>query len=366
MEEAGIIDDPFFNNNFLDQRHVWMGENRTKASGTKCYDENIKSDQDDNVYSNYRIPNLEERTRVWKYETNFTFNNSKEMDTINQNVAMERTLERSTVRKRNLDKHYDTKYNYVLVVEGIKMGASIYIDDEFIGNVTDQFLRYIFPIKNFRKKSTSLVENFSNKIQVIFDPIDTNGRFSAMSGGWDWAPYSKEAESSCSSRRVLSFGIPNPIYILKAERVLITDVVSKISYEGDPSSFNANSDDGKHFFLVQINVHLQIMEDEVDIDLKKLLQCIVINLDTPFGLKKKEQLQTNSEDVSSSEDKIVVSFKWNVDANPIHLWWPVGMGPQHLYKVSVFVENKCTGATSNSVVRKIGECNNIIPNQVSC
>lgn len=338
-----------------------MGENRTKANGTKCYDENIMSDQNGNIYSNYRIPNLEERTRVWKYETNFTFNNPEELDSKNQHAVIERTLEQS-IGERNLNKHQDTKYHYVLIIEGIKMGASIYINDEFIGNVTDQFLRYIFPIKTFPKKSTSLEQNDSNTIQVIFDPsIDTNGRYSAMSGGWDWAPYSKEAESSCSSRRVLSFGIPNPIYILKVERFLITDVVSKISYEGDPYSFNANSDNGKHFFLVQIDVHLQIMEDEVDIDLKKLLQCIVINLDTPFGLKKKEKLNTNSEDISISENKLVVSFKWEVDVNNIHLWWPVGMGQQHLYNIYVFVENKCTGATSNSVARKIGECNNIIP-----
>ena len=144
MEEAGIIDDPFFNNNFLDQRHVWMGENRTKANGPKCYDENIMSDQNGNIYSNYRIPNLEERTRVWKYETNFTFNNPEELDSKNQHAVIERTLEQS-IRERNLNKHQDTKYHYVLIIEGIKMGASIYINDEFIGNVTDQFLRYIFP-----------------------------------------------------------------------------------------------------------------------------------------------------------------------------------------------------------------------------
>ena len=63
------------------------------------------------------------------------------------------------------------------------MGARVNINGKET-NVTDQFLRYTFPVEG------------SVVLEIAFDPsIDTDGRFMAWSGGWDWAPYTETYES---------------------------------------------------------------------------------------------------------------------------------------------------------------------------
>ena len=77
----------------------------------------------------------------------------------------------------------DVAAGAILVFDSIKMGARVYVDGTFLGTVKDQFLRYIFPLAG--KLGTRAQHNVS----VVFDQsIDTQGRFMACSGGWDWAP----------------------------------------------------------------------------------------------------------------------------------------------------------------------------------
>ena len=77
---------------------------------------------------------------------------------------------------------------WALVFDSVKMGARVYLDGTLLGNITDQFLRYVFPIAG------ALGVGQTHNVSVAFDAgIDTHGRFMACSGGWDWAPV-----SSCS------------------------------------------------------------------------------------------------------------------------------------------------------------------------
>ena len=67
-----------------------------------------------------------------------------------------------------------------VVFEGIKMGAAVYIDGTPVGNATDQFKRYTFPIPAGDGGRT-------HTVRVVFDPsIDVHGRFMGCTGGWDW------------------------------------------------------------------------------------------------------------------------------------------------------------------------------------
>ena len=188
------------------------------------------------IKQNYFIPGLQSRKRSWIYERNFTL-----VDIIDY---------RHQQRTRESD--------YVLVVEGIKMGASIEINGFHIGNVTNQFRRYIFPIplNVWNIDDDNDVEqkyHQQQSISVSFLPdIDTRGRFMACSGGWDWAPYTQNAEASCiQSRRVFTFGIIQPIYIVKIVNdhshdpedsendyynPAIVHVVPKIHYLGDTNN----------------------------------------------------------------------------------------------------------------------------------
>lgn len=67
--------------------------------------------------------------------------------------------------------------------DGIKMGAEIFLNGQSLGIVNDQFLRYNFSVQNL------LVSSGNNTLQVTFPAnyaIDTDGRFMACTGGWDW------------------------------------------------------------------------------------------------------------------------------------------------------------------------------------
>ena len=84
----------------------------------------------------------------------------------------------------------------LLVFEGIKMGAMIYIDGELVGNTTNQFRRYTFSLPAVAAKSSNSswsddLGMRQHTVRVTLDPrIDVKGRFMGCTGGWDWAPYS--------------------------------------------------------------------------------------------------------------------------------------------------------------------------------
>ena len=72
---------------------------------------------------------------------------------------------------------------WALVFDSVKMGARVYLDGTLLGKITDQFLRYIFPVTD------AISPGQTHNVSVAFDAsIDTQGRFMACSGGWDWAP----------------------------------------------------------------------------------------------------------------------------------------------------------------------------------
>ena len=132
---AGVIQDPYFNRNFLTQSYVWMGPRR---------------------HDNDR-----ERTRTWIYSTHFTITDA-------------------------------TDVTYVLVAESIKMGARVTLNGVLVGTATNQFRRYLFHLTRKALLRGALDSNGSrqHELVIVFDPsISTNGRYMACSGGWDWAPY---------------------------------------------------------------------------------------------------------------------------------------------------------------------------------
>ena len=76
----------------------------------------------------------------------------------------------------------------LLVFDGIKMGATIAVNGQIIGTVTDQYLRYSFPLVNKNTNNNNnmkpLLQVGSNIITVTFDPnILVDGRFMACTGG---------------------------------------------------------------------------------------------------------------------------------------------------------------------------------------
>ena len=113
-----------------------------------------------------------------------------------------------------------------LVFDGVKMGlASPRLNHVTLGTVRDQFLRYVFDVRN---ASIDLLREI-NKLELIFDPsIDVGGRFAACSGGWDWAPY-----VSSDQGRAFTRGPWKSMYLAESgSGVFFTHLVPRITYRG--------------------------------------------------------------------------------------------------------------------------------------
>ena len=163
------------------------------------------------------------------------------------------------------------------------------------------------------------------------------------------------AEASCSSRRVLSFGIYKPIYVIEVSRVAIVDIVPKLRYQGDPT---VEISGGK--FSLTIDVHLQkFWEDDTDTVLESL-SCGEIVFRASFmedqilKLNGSPRISIHS---SPHEQIIVVSLNAEVNVGDIKLWWPNGViqGEQSLYTLRVSYRDSCLGYTSEWIERSIGK-----------
>jgi len=60
-------------------------------------------------------------------------------------------------------------------------GANVSVNGKMLGQVNDQFLRYVYDLP------AGLLQAADNTVTVSFDKgIGTDGRFMACTGGWDW------------------------------------------------------------------------------------------------------------------------------------------------------------------------------------
>lgn len=116
-----------------------------------------------------------------------------------------------------------------LVFEGVKMGATIQLNGKKLGQITDQFLRYEFPIGSIVQSTNTLIVTFPVDSMLLFmldvliylDSLDCMGRFMACSGGWDWSPYSDTfdqhgAHTLSKGKLQLNFLNYFPIKLIKA------------------------------------------------------------------------------------------------------------------------------------------------------
>ena len=104
----------------------------------------------------------------------------------------------------------------LLVFDGVKMGATIYLNGKRLGTATDQFLRYTFPVPN------SALAPKANNLTLVFDVgIECDGRWMACTGGWDWAPYSYTSQEGGFT---FTKGIWKSVYLVAVANATITAV----------------------------------------------------------------------------------------------------------------------------------------------
>ena len=282
--ENEIIDEPFFENNFLDYRHIWMGSHHILAKNS--------ADVCGFIPDKFGIydPKLEFRTRIWSYKTEVSVP----------------TWESSPSRSLLEDVAKAT-----LVFESIKSGAYIYFDDNLIGIARDQFSTYSFDLPIY-----PLFYNKNHTVEVIFDPcIDVLGRYMACSGGWDWAPYSRSG--------TFSFGLIQDVYLVLTNTISIKYVVPHILYLGEyPMIPLLNGPEGD--FLLTTDIHFYSSEYVSNLVVLINAEFLQGNIYHKIG---KLQPGNHKETVTLT-----------VQRESVKLWWPHGMGIQHLYMLSISLE----------------------------
>jgi hypothetical protein len=204
---------------------------------------------------------------------------------------------------------------YMLVFDGVKMGADIKVNGVLLGTAADQFLRYSFTL------NTSVL-GVTNKhtLELVFDPtISCGGRWMACTGGWDWAPYSNSEQGNAHT---FSYGIWKSVYLARVAGhtgAAIAHVVPQIFYSGTYPTKPLV--DGAHGgFAVDVRVHLTVP-----------------------GSRDQHGMLEASGDWGGSASKMttlvsgdnIVTLSMVASAAQIKLWWPAGTGAQTLYTISV-------------------------------
>lgn len=127
----------------------------------------------------------------------------------------------------------------LLVMDGVRMGATVTLNGHVLGNITDQFLRYEYPVC----KLLLPVSGKANALSVTFDKMIPTGGRSTYSNQIDWAPVFATTDPTSGTapdaqripgRETFGFGIWKSVYLLPVapKAVAITQLVLHTFYAG--------------------------------------------------------------------------------------------------------------------------------------
>jgi beta-mannosidase len=216
-----------------------------------------------------------------------------------------------------------TNGHVYMVLDGVKMGAWVYLGDNFLGAVSDQFLRYRFEVTQLLD-SADTIEPLN--LRLVFPPsnhsLNDEARWMACSGAWDWAPYT----STYNSRKAhtMSKGIWKSIYLVGVPdgEAALEHLQPQIYYNGSyPTAPLTDSTAGA--WTVVARVHLFAPNPSGGHG------TITVNGSWGGSAHKRVQLYKGGN---------VVELTIPVAAGEVSLWWPNGLGAQTLYNLTVHSE----------------------------
>jgi beta-mannosidase len=230
---------------------------------------------------------------------------------------------------------------FLLVFDGIRMGAMISLNGQFLGNATDQFVRYTFDIDC----SVLACGEKQNTLTVAFGhalAIETHGRYT-YSQTIDWAP-TMLTSGFPGDHTTFGFGIWKSVYLLPVRSAAISQLVPHTFYQGIyPTS--RLSDSNHAGFEVRTLV-------ELICPLKAGCSgTLTVQGDWPGAVK--ESSQVSSLPVGTSNVTVVLAAQQTKD---VMLWHPHGHGAQPRYSITAtFTPSAGPGEASPAVAtRKIG------------
>jgi hypothetical protein len=343
---AGLLEngDPYIDRNFITQRDTWMGHDAEEG-----HDDNASSSSTTATTTTRTTPKWKTWSKMWEYTTMFDF---------------------PPIHDDEKDADDDGHIQWKLVLEGIKMGARVVFNGVEMGIAKDQFLRYEFWLSS-SEEGEDVISNKrhkykhkQNNLTIVFDPtINVDGRFTACSGGWDWAPYVRAKDNQ--GTQMYTFGIVKPIYVIGVRQFSISHVVPKTYYIGDypirPMRNNHRHPDSD--FQLDIDVHFehsppshpsirqqqnnsnQTIPPPVSSSLLLLIRSnfgVHEDLDIVLGPSQSHENDDDdaSPDRNQSSSTSVVTYSYIVPRDKIELWWPNGMGEQPLYEFSIRIGNR--------------------------
>jgi beta-mannosidase len=222
----------------------------------------------------------------------------------------------------------------LLVFDGIKMGADIYLNNHLVNTTSDQFLRYSFPVK-------SLLSIHGNTLSVVFrtsvDPLNSaESRWMQCSGGWDWAPYG--TTFSLDGSHTMTKGIHKSVYLVPITFAALTGLVPQIVYTGVYPSVPL-SDGAAQPFNVSVTLHLD--------SLVAFTANITIGCDwsvtTPFV--------SRTLPIAAGVSRVTLTLP---SANHVKLWWPLDLGLQTRYAFNVTFSSVTNPELASVTHRQVG------------
>eukprot|EP00040_Diaphanoeca_grandis_P024326 m.133582 g.133582 ORF g.133582 m.133582 type:complete len:1057 (-) comp29683_c0_seq3:38-3208(-) len=236
--------------------------------------------------------------------------------------------------------------NLLLVFDGIKMGAVIDLNGKWLGNATDQFIRYVFPLSPADLLPTT------NILKVTFGAelnIDTGGRFT-HSTDIDWAPtmVTKDpitcTEDGC--RSTFGFGIWKSVYLLPLQTVAITQLVPHTFYAG-PHPTSILSDNDHAGFMIKVRVQFYSTTAGATGTISVLGSWTGATM---------ASIQVTSVQVGTNNVTLTIP---PAQTQRVNLWHPHGHGGQPLYNITATFSPSTEGGapladTTASTTRRIG------------
>nr|CAD7590061.1 unnamed protein product [Timema genevievae] len=217
-----------------------------------------------------------------------------------------------------------TKRQVTLVFHGLDTVAEVFVNDVSVGVTNNMFTRYAFPVKRLLRAGDNSVEvRFLSPITAAEQayraqsaagytvpprcvPVEYNGechvnhlRKMQASFGWDWGP------------AFPSVGIWKSVEIIAYDAVVVRDVT--VRYDWGNSTLT-------------LGVHLELGNGSSGA-IKGKLEA-VLGSNPQVGVSRQVIVE------SGREGEYLGVLVLPVPAN-IELWWPIGLGEQYLYNLTV-------------------------------
>ena len=249
-----------------------------------------------------------------------------------------------------LEQAHAAGHSVVLVLDGVKMGASVSLNGHSLGVVTDQFLRYEFPLPAAALQAARGPGDGAghaagvHELRVEFSAgIACGGRWMACTGGWDWAPYTYTTQEGALT---FSKGLWKSVYLATVGGAAITHLVPHVFYLGDYPAAPLLDGPGKHAgFELRATVHLWAPRP-----------CSgTVAVAGEWGSPALPAAAEQAVELKAGDNK--VTLRITASAGAIKLWWPNGMGEQPLYSVNASFDSTVPGDSTMTRVtasRRVG------------